>query len=197
MIHVVKWVFVLLPTVGIFCLDRDMSSPVHVPIIGTIAICVALCDALFGQIVSCTRWIPFSGCYTPSEAQVLAKKFRTFHKKLFWLWMIVKISSSIVIVMSGIMITQTSMVWLHSYRVYILGAGYVMLGISIQMVFEFVVTYFHATDTVDEVRLREMNHAYNKEHHELYDRCEETVAQQLSGFGESYTNKVHENNNEV
>lgn len=187
MMLIVKIACALLPVVVMLYVDVDLSSAVHIPVIGITAICVALCDALFGQIVSNTRWIPFSGCYTPSEAQKLAKEFRGFHKNLFVEWMVVKICSSIAITVSAIMIIKELPCWLVTYRRFMLIGGYLALGVSIVMAIDFVFTYFHAADVADEARLKDMNNIYKKEHHELYHRDEETVDIQLREFGKAYT----------
>ena len=170
-------------------LDNDLSSAVHIPIIGITAICVALCDALFGQIVANTRWIPFSGCYTPAEAQELAGKFRTYHTRLFGSWMIVKVCSSIAITTSATMIIKDLPRCIEQYRTWILCGGYLALGTSIVLAIDFVFTYFHAADKSDEARLREMNYTYQKEHQELYRRDQDAVAQQLDGIGNGHTSK--------
>lgn len=187
MTAIFKIVAALLPASIMMWLDNDLSSAVHIPIIGITAICVALCDALFGQIVANTRWIPFSGCYTPAEAQELASKFRTYHTRLFGSWMIVKVCSSIAITTSATMIIKNLPRYIEQYRTWILCGGYLALGTSIVMAIDFVFTYFHAADKSDEARLREMNYTYQKEHPELFAQDTETVKRQLEGFGSGYT----------
>ena len=49
---VVWWGVVPLPCLVAYLIDASFSSPAHIPIVGISGICVALCDALFGQIVA-------------------------------------------------------------------------------------------------------------------------------------------------
>ena len=183
----VSIVLAALPVVLAMGFDKDLSCAMHIPVIGTTAVCVALCDALFGQIVSNTRWIPFSGCYTPSEAQAMVKKFRSYHMRLFGAWMIAKASSSIAIAISATMIVKTLPKCIETCRTCILAAGYLALGISLAMALDFVFTYFHAVDASDEARLKEMNYTYVKDHSELSRRDQEVSSRQLNDFGKGYT----------
>lgn len=176
-----------LPVAVVMWFDRDLSCAVHVPIIGTTAVSVALCDALFGQIVSNTRWIPFSGCYTPSEAQVMVKRFRSYHMRLFRLWMVAKVCSSTAIAISATMIMNQLPERIAACRTWILFVGYVALGVSVIMVLDFIFTYFHAIDASDEARIKEINTAYIKDHPELFQRDKETLSRQITGIGEEYT----------
>lgn len=183
----VSIVLAALPVVFAMGLDKDLSSAMHIPVIGTTAVCVALCDALFGQIVSNTRWIPFSGCYTPAEAQDMVKKFRSYHMRLFGAWMIAKVSSSTAIAISATMIVKTLPECIETCRTCILAAGYLTLGISLAMALDFIFTYFHAVDASDEARLKEMNYTYVKDHSELSKRDQEVSSRQLDSFGKGYT----------
>ena len=178
--------FALAPAAGALYLDRDLSCDVHIPIIGITAICVALCDALFGQIVSGTRWIPFCACYKPAEAQNLAKQFRTFHRKLFLSWMIAKICSSVAITISAVMMLKHLPASLQNLRSWILAIGYLSLGTAIVMAIEFIFTYFLAAEESDNAKLREMNYIYEKEHPELF-KCDQVVIdEQLKGIPQGY-----------
>lgn len=176
-----------LPVAVVMWFDRDLSCAVHIPIIGTTAVCVALCDALFGQIVSNTRWIPFSGCYTPSEAQAMVKRFRSYHMRLFRLWMIAKACSSTAIAISATMIIKQLPERIAACRTWILAVGYVVLGVSVTMAVDFIFTYFHAMDASDEARIKEINNAYIKGHPELFQRDSKTLSRQIAGIGEGYT----------
>lgn len=182
-------VLAALPVVFAMGFDKDLSCAAHIPVIGTTAVCVALCDALFGQIVSNTRWIPFSGCYTPAEAQAMVKKFRSYHMQLFGAWMIAKVSSSIAIAISGAMIIKALPKCIETCRMYIIGVGYLTLGISLAMALYFVFTYFHAVDASDEARLKEMNYTYIKDHAELCKADQDAISRELNGFAKGFISK--------
>lgn len=181
--------FALAPAAGALYLDRDLSCDVHIPIIGITAICVALCDALFGQIVASTRWIPFSACYKPTQAQELAKRFRSYHKSLFFSWMTAKICSSIAITISAVMMLKNPPPMLVTYQMWIFLCGYIVLGIALVMAIGFVFTYLQAAEESDNAKLREMNYTYEKEHPELF-RCDPAIiARQLDEIPKGYNSK--------
>ena len=84
-----------------FLLDRELSSPVHLPVMGIAGLCISLCDALCGQIISNTKWIPFSACHTPAEAQELVGLFKTYHRSMIVEWLIAKVTSAVVVMMTA------------------------------------------------------------------------------------------------
>ena len=182
-------IFILIPAIFAWYLDKDLSSKVHIPIIGITAVCVALCDALFGQIVASTRWIPFSACYKPADAQELAKRFRSYHKSLFFSWMTAKICSSIAITISAVMMLKNPPPMLVTYQMWMFLCGYIVLGIALVMAIGFVFTYLQAAEESDNAKLREMNYTYEKEHPELYHYDPEVIAQQLNELPKGYNSK--------
>lgn len=170
--------------------DRDLSSVAHLPVIGIAGICVSLCDALCGQIISNTRWIPFSACHTPAEAQGLVVAFKQYHRDMILKWMMAKVTSAIVVVLTAIMALQKcpGLIVAHKFEIFII--GYLLLGCSMVMAVSFILSYFSASDESDRVRLKEMNYVYQKEHPELYARNTAIVKKQLDGFGAGYTSSA-------
>lgn len=183
----IRIVCVHVPFLIAFAFDHDLSSQVHIPVIGITGVCVALCDALCGQIIANTRWLPFCACYTPNEAQTLARKFREYHKSMFVSWMVAKICSAFAVTISAVMLVQQRPKLLSDCHYLVFALGYVFLGISLITATEFIISYFIATEEADNAKLREMNYAYTKEHPELFAPDTETVKQQLDGFGNGYT----------
>jgi len=174
-----------------FCIavgiDRELSSPLHLPIMGITGLCVSLCDALCGQIISNTKWIPFSACHKPAEAQELVRLFKSYHRRMILEWMGAKLTSAAVVVLTAVMALQKCPEALICHRFSALTVGYVLLGLSIAMAISFVVSYFSASDEFDRARLEEMNYAYKKEHPELYSGNSEDIKKQLEGFAAGYT----------
>ena len=177
----------LVPFLIAFALDHDLSSQVHIPVIGITGVCVALCDALCGQIIANTRWLPFCACYTPSEAQALAQKFREYHKSMFISWMVAKICSAFAITISATMLIQQRPKLLSDWQFLVFALGYMFLGISLVTATEFILSYFIAAKEADDAKLREMNYSYKKDHPELFSPETDTVKKQLEGFGDGYT----------
>ena len=177
----------LVPFLIAIALDHDLSSQAHIPVIGITGVCVALCDALCGQIIANTRWLPFCACYTPAEAQALAEKFRAYHKSMFVSWMVAKICSASAVTISATMLIQQRPKLLSDWQFLAFAFGYMFLGISLVTAAEFIISYFIATKEADDAKLREMNYAYKKEHPELFSPDTEAVRQQLEGFGAGYT----------
>ena len=171
-------------------IDRDLSSAAHLPVIGIAGICVSLCDALCGQIISNTRWIPFSAYHTPAEAQRLVAAFKKYHRDMILKWMAAKSTSAIVVMLTAIMAMQKCPGIFAVHRFEVFAVGYALLGFSMVMAFSFILSYFSASDESNRARLKEMNYAYQKEHPELYAANAETVKKQLDGFGTGYTSPV-------
>lgn len=167
--------------------DRDLSSAAHLPVIGIAGICVSLCDALCGQIISNTRWIPFSAYHTPAEAQRLVAAFKCYHRDMILKWMTAKCTSAIVVMLTAIMAMQKCPGLFVSHRFVVFIVGYALLGFSLVMAISFILSYFSASDESNRARLKEMNYAYQKEHPELYATNVATVKTQLDGFGTGYT----------
>ena len=172
-----------------FLADRDLSSAAHLPVIGVAGICVSLCDALCGQIISNTRWIPFNAYHTPSQAQRLVAAFKKYHREMIFKWMAAKSSSAIVVMLSAIMAMQKCPGVFAAHRFAIFTVGYILLGFSMSMALSFILSYFRASDESNRARLEEMNYAYQKEHPELYANNSELIKRQLEGFGSGYTSK--------
>lgn len=166
-----------------FLLDRELSSPIHLPVMGIAGLCISLCDALCGQIISNTKWIPFSACHTPAEAQELVKLFKTYHRSMIIEWLIAKVTSAVVVMMTAAMSFPKGPVILVQHRVWVLVVGYVFLGVSISLAISFVLSYFSASDAFDRARLEEMNYAYRRDHPD--DSA--TIKKQLEGFAPGYT----------
>ena len=148
---------------------------------------MALCDALCGQIMANTRWMPFSACYTPSEAKEMVSRFRAYHKKLFCSWLVAKACSAAVVVISAVMMLDKRPSFVDELRIPIFIVGYALLGVSLVTAVEFVMSYFSAMEEADNAKLKEMDYTYRKEHQELFAQDPEVVKQQLEGFGSGYT----------
>lgn len=176
-----------IPVMIAFAADHDLSSQVHIPVIGITGVCVALCDALCGQIIANTRWLPFCAFYNPAEAQVLAKKFRNYHKSMFTSWMIAKICSAVAVTISASMLIRDIPEFFVKWQLPLFAIGYVFLGTSLVTSAEFIVSYFMATKEADDAKLREMNYAYKKEHPELFVSDTGIVKH---GFGPSCTGNL-------
>ena len=160
---ILVYLFALFPLAAAWGVDRDLSSSAHVPAIGVASVCVALCDALFGQIISNTKWIPFCACYTPAEAQNLAEKFRGYHHSLFWSWIVAKITSACAITISAVLALCNCPQIIQAYRGIIIASGYLLFGIAVLETVRFCVTYHWADKTADDAKLKEMNYMYQKE----------------------------------
>ena len=180
-------IILILPLLIAWLLDRDFSCQAHVPLIGIVAICVSLCDALFGQIISNTRWIPFCACYTPSEAQQLAKRFRAYHNRLFFSWIMAKVCSMLSIAFSAVLVIKEMPKVLSDCRVYFIAAGYLTLGVALMMAVKFIITHLAVVKESDDARLREMNFAYKRDNPGLFKQNPEVVNKQLKGFASGYT----------
>lgn len=183
----VRIALALLPLALSVVLDHDLSSPAHVAVLGVTGICVALCDALCGQIIANTRWMPFSACYTPSEAKEMAERFRVYHKNLFRSWLVAKSCSAIAVVISAVMILDKRPSFLDEFRFPVLMVGYALLGVALVTAIEFIMSYFSAMQEADNAKLKEMNYTYKKEHSELFEQDPSVVKDQLEGFGAGYT----------
>ena len=183
----VRIALALLPLALSVVLDHDLSSPAHVAVLGVTGICVALCDALCGQIIANTRWMPFSACYTPSEAKEMAERFRVYHKNLFRSWLVAKACSAIAVVISAVMILDKRPSFLDEFRFPVLMVGYALLGVALVTAIEFIMSYFSAMQEADNAKLKEMNYTYKKEHPELFEQDPSVVKDQLEGFGAGYT----------
>lgn len=190
-IRIMVFVFAsMIPLALALWIDRDLSSAAHLPVIGISGICVSLCDALCGQIISNTRWIPFSAYHTPAEAQRLVTAFKQYHRDMILKWMAAKSSSAIVVMLTAIMAMQKCPGIFAVHRFDVFAVGYALLGFSMVMAFSFILSYFSASDESNRARLKEMNYAYQKEHPELYAANAETVKKQLEGFGSGYTSQA-------
>ena len=185
--YIIRIVLALVPLIVALLFDFDLSSQAHIPVIGIAGICVALCDALCGQIISNTRWIPFSACYKPSEAQEMASRFRSYHKEMFQSWMIAKVCSAISITLSAVMLLQEKPHLLQDYQNAVFMFGYGFLGVSVVTAIEFIKSYFSAIEESDTAKLRELNYLYEKEQEELSRKNQEAVKEQLKDFGAGYT----------
>jgi hypothetical protein len=170
-----------------FLLDRELLSPIHLPIMGIAGLCISLCDALYGQIISNTKWIPFSACHTPAEAQKLVRLFKTYHRSMIVEWLIAKVTSAVVVMMTTAMAFQKGPDILVQHRLCVLMVGYVLLGVSISLAISFVFSYFSASDAFDRARLEEMNYAYRKDHPDIFLDSSAIVKKQLEGFAPGFT----------
>lgn len=177
----------VIPVVLAILLDRDLSSMAHLPVIGVAGISVSLCDALCGQIISNTRWIPFSACHAPAEAQQLARMFRRFHRDMIAKWMVAKLASAAVVILTAVMAIQRCPEFILEHRFWFFLVGYLLLGLSMCMAVSFLLSYFSAMEASDKEKLQEMNHAYMREHKEYFSSETEYVKKQLEGFGCGYT----------
>lgn len=178
-----------LPLAVALMVDDDLSSSVHLAVIGIVAVCVTLSDALFGQILANTKWIPFCACHTPNEAENLVKAFRRYHTKLFWQWLTSKFCSLIAIVISALFALQRLPYDVVEPRWMIVGVGYWILGVAVIIMIGFVLTYLQAAEEADRVKLKEMNYAYIKNHPELFRPDGSLIQEQLKGLGDGYNSE--------
>lgn len=183
----IRIVAALLPPIVALLCDHDLSSQAHIPVIGIAGVCVALCDALFGQIISNTRWIPFSACHKPCEAQELVDTFRNYHKDMFRSWIIAKLSSATAVTISAVMLLKHCPKLLQDYRCIVFAIGYAFLGIAMVTATEFILSYFSAMEESDRVKLKEMNYMFKKANPELFNQDSEAIDSQLEGFAAGYT----------
>lgn len=168
-ISIVWWIVVPLPCIVALLMDSSFSSPAHIPIVGISGICIALCDALFGQIVSTTRELPFYDGHSPAQAQRMAESYRVYHRQQFLYWMVAKLSSTIAIATSAIYAVSNVPEWFEANRFWFVMSGYLLFGISLRMVLAFVASYWMAERAADSERLRAMNYRYDKEFRERFD----------------------------
>ena len=162
---VVWWGVVPLPCLVAYLIAASFSSPAHIPIVGISGICVALCDALFGQIVAMTRGLPFCEGHSPAQAQRLAESYRGYHRQQFLFWLVAKLSSAVAITISAIYAISAVPEWFEENRFWFVMSGYCLLGVSFRMVLAFVASYWMAEKAADNARLKEMNCRYEKEFH--------------------------------
>lgn len=175
-----------IPLVVAIYVDHGLVSDVHFALIGIVAICVALCDSLFGQVLANTKWIPFCACHSPREAEELVYRFHGYHNRLFLRWMLSKFCNSIAIILAALFAMQRTPKLLAQYHMWCVGIGYVALGTSIIMTIQFVITYHQAVKESDRVKLMEMNFAYEKDHPDLFSPDEKKTKQQLKGFANGF-----------
>lgn len=152
------------PAVVAILRDRDLSSNVHIAVIGVAATAVALCDALFGQIVAITGEMPFRNWGTPAEARQRVMAFDAYHREVFWAWAVAKLSSSMAVMLTAITLAGRGDNLVCKYRMWLLSSGYVALGLSLAAALFFIVSYWNARSAANESRLGEMAREYRDEH---------------------------------
>lgn len=134
-------------------LDPDLSSKAHVPVLGTAAAAVALCDALFGQIVALTGEIPFLVGGPKFQTKQNVARFESYHAKVFWAWAVTKVASALSVMLSAttLVAQQGDIVWRN--KTWLLGIGYALLGVSFASVMFFLASYLAARRAVSSFRL--------------------------------------------
>ena len=145
-------------------LDGDLSSKVHVVVIGVSATAVALCDALFGQIVAMTGELPFRNWKTPAEAKRSIKAFDAYHKSIFTAWAVAKVASSLAVMLPAVTLAVGNDVLGVISNMWLLAFGYLALGVSLAAALFFVVSYWNARSAANEFRLEEIAQRYKDEH---------------------------------
>lgn len=154
--------FVVLPFTIAYMLDPSLTGCCHIPIIGVAAVSVALCDALFGQIVSQTAWIPFASYHTPSEASKLVDQFERFHRQTFGAWIVIKLFSALAVVLSAVLIVLTKDGKSYAHTSTVIAIGYISLGVSLYGIVFFLSTYFQSRIASNDAKLNEMMKQYEK-----------------------------------
>jgi len=173
LVVLIRALIVLAPLAIAYAFDRSLSGCCHIPIIGISAIAVALCDALFGQIVSQTSWIPFAPYHTPSEAAALVKQFDGFHRQTFAAWMVTKLFSGLAVVLSAALAVLTKDGHVFAYTGLVLCVGYLALGVSICGVVFFLSTYFQARSACNKAKLEEIAKRYEELNKNAYAGVDE------------------------
>lgn len=169
----IRALLVFAPLAIAYAFDRSLSGCCHIPIIGISAVAVALCDALFGQIVSQTAWIPFAPYHTPAEASDLVKQFDGFHRQTFVAWMVTKLFSGLAVVLSAVLAVLTKDGHVFAYTGLVLCVGYLALGISICGVVFFLSTYFQARNASNKAKLEEIEKRYEELNKNAYAGVDE------------------------
>lgn len=144
--------------------DDDLSSKVHVVVIGVSATAVALCDALFGQIVAMTGEMPFRNWKTPAEAKRNIKAFDAYHKSVFTAWAVAKVASSLAVMLPAITLAVGANVLGVISNMWLLAVGYLALGVSLAAALFFIVSYWNARSAANEFRLEEITQGYKDGH---------------------------------
>ena len=145
-------------------LDRDLSSAAHIAVIGVAATAVALCDALFGQIVALTGDMPFRKGATPAEAAADIRRFDGYHRKVFWAWTVAKLASTFAIMLPAVALAMRHGHLAGEIRKCALGGGYVALGVSLSAAVFFLASYWNARSAANKFRLEEITRSYKAEH---------------------------------
>lgn len=171
-------IFALLPAVAAFAMDGDLSSNAHIAVIGVAATAVALSDALFGQIVVLTGEMPFKNWKTPAEAERNIKAFDSYHRKVFWAWAVAKSASALSILLPAVTLAARRGDFVWNGRVWILGTGYLALGIAIASAVFFIASYWKARNAAAEIRLLEITRTYQSEHFEKKQPSEADIAEE-------------------
>lgn len=145
-------------------LDCDLSSDAHIAVIGVTATAVALCDALFGQIVAMVGEMPFRGWKSPAEAKRKIKAFDLYHKEVFFAWISTKLASSFAVMLPAVTLAAKRGGFIMSYRKWILGGGYLALGIALAGALFFLVSYWNARNAANRFQLDEITRDYKEKH---------------------------------
>ena len=175
----IRALIVFAPLAIAYAFDRSLSGCGHIPIIGISAVAVALCDALFGQIVSQTAWIPFAPYHTPAEAADLVKQFDGFHRQTFVAWMVTKLFSGLAVVLSAVLAVLTKDGHVFAYTGFVLSVGYLALGISICGVVFFLSTYFQARNASNKAKLEEIAKRYEELNKNAYAGVDEASLKEV------------------
>lgn len=149
-----------------YLFDSDFSSCLHAPLIGVTGIAVALCDALFSQILSQTRDLPYLFGKTPAEVDLYVEKLNRYHKRTFWAWVLSKCSSAAAIITPAVLLAAKSGERVYSCRTELYIAGYLAMGVSIASAAYFLQTYFTARKSELKAKRIEIVRHYEETHPE-------------------------------
>ena len=144
-------------------IDSDFSSGAHVPVVSIAGIAVALCDALFGQIVALTRDLPFQYGHTPAQVDIAIERFEFFHIRIFGAWIFAKSMSALAIILPAVTATENAGKWVEHNREWILLVGYVALGLALSSAIYFFGTYLKARREFAKARRQEILRRYIEE----------------------------------
>ena len=155
----------VLPCVIALSVDgKELDSYAHIPIIGITGIAITLSDALFGQIVSITRDMPFSNGGTPAQIERFARQFEKFNSRIFNSWLVTKIASALAILIPALILAAGEKGMSSGILAGLLCIGYLAVGTACSSILYFYATYKNSRKTVFEMHMRIQSAKYRATH---------------------------------
>lgn len=179
----------IVPPLAAWIVDADFSSGAHVPVIGVSGIAVALCDALFGQIVALTRDLPFQSGQTPAQTDAAIEQFESFHCRIFGAWILAKCMGALAVILSAVTVVEKAGMRIEHNRQWILLAGYVALGIALSSATFFFSTYRNARRAAAKARRSEISRRYVADHEWQPTPESEAIERRRDSSLEGYNSK--------